>query len=118
MSPKVGGSTERNRVEHHEHQQDVPSAPPRRKRAAGGDHEVTADLLESLGLAAHKDALDEVVRVRLDDELLARLDRVEAFMRGRRIRQVNRSSLIRAAISSYLDGIEEAIPDLKGPETR
>lgn len=75
---------------------------------------MTADLLESLGLVAPTEALDEVVRVRLDDELLSRLDHVEAFMRGKRIRQATRSSLIRAAIASYLDGVEDVIKELEG----
>lgn len=72
----------------------------------------TGPTLESLGLTDRPGELGEAVRVRLDEELLRNLDAIESFMRGRGFRTVNRSSLIRAAITAYVDGVIDALPQI------
>jgi metal-responsive CopG/Arc/MetJ family transcriptional regulator len=51
----------------------------------------------------------DAMRIRLDDELVAQLDRVEAYARGLGYRRVTRSSIIRQAVSAYLTGFEKTL---------
>lgn len=50
---------------------------------------------------------DEVMRCRLSEETLARMDRVVAYARGRGARHVSRSFLLRDALDEYLDKVEK-----------
>jgi len=50
-------------------------------------------------------AFGDALRVRLDYELVDRLDRVEAYARGLGYRHVTRSRLIRDAVSAFLTGL-------------
>ncbi|WP_433790736.1 ribbon-helix-helix domain-containing protein [Actinoplanes sp. CA-252034] len=51
----------------------------------------------------------DAMRIRLDDELVAQLDRVEAYARGLGYRHVTRSSIIRQAVTAYLTGFEKTL---------
>lgn len=51
-------------------------------------------------------ALDAAVQLRLDTELIERLHRLEAVMRGAGHRNANRSFLARAALRTFLDEAE------------
>lgn len=75
------------------------------------------DLILMPGLDEPQGALDEVLRVRVDSDLLARIDRVEALMRGNGRRDVNRSFVVRASLKSFLDGLEKALPELTASRT-
>lgn len=55
------------------------------------------------------DDLGESIRLRLDGELLRRLDLLEAYARGLGRRDVNRSSLIRSAVNEFVAGAEEEL---------
>ena len=76
-----------------------------------GPPEVVADeVLYRLGLVPSPTELSEVIRVRIDRDLLDRLDRIESVLRGQGYRQVTRSSLIRAAISGFVEGVQGGGP--------
>jgi predicted transcriptional regulator len=51
----------------------------------------------------------EATRVRLDDDLVRQLDRIEAYARGLGYRHVTRSSLIRDGVSAYLSGFDSEL---------
>jgi len=59
--------------------------------------------------AAAAVVLDAVVRVRLAAEVMNRLDRVESYARSVGRRDVNRSSLMRAAIAAYVRPLVEVV---------
>lgn len=51
----------------------------------------------------------EATRVRLGDDLVQQLDRIEAYARGLGYRHVTRSSLIRDGVSAYLSGFDSEL---------
>lgn len=51
----------------------------------------------------------EATRVRLDDDLVQQLDRIEAYARGLGYRHVTRSRLIRDGVSAYLSGFDSEL---------
>lgn len=70
---------------------------------------MTFDVLQVLGLQSIKGAvMSDPIPVRFDQPTLKRLDRAEALLRARGYREANRSSLVRAAVGQWLDGLEEA----------
>jgi hypothetical protein len=69
-------------------------------------------LFDALGaLGNSKKDLTVPLRLRVDPEMLSELDALEAFLRGHGFRDASRSSLVRAAVSSYLDGVRAEIPE-------
>ncbi|MFC7597565.1 hypothetical protein ACFQU3_19785 [Terrabacter sp. GCM10028922] len=61
--------------------------------------------------------LSDAVRVRLDTALVQRLDRIEALARGAGMRDVTRSTLIRTALETYVEAVEQelSLPSAAGP---
>jgi predicted transcriptional regulator len=66
-------------------------------------------ILLGLRPVSEEERVGEAARVRLDAHLVQSLDRIEAYARGLRRRDVTRSSMIRAAIAAYLSGFEREI---------
>lgn len=88
--------------------QPSPPAAGEGSAAAIGSAEVTTQqVLHKLGLIPSPTDLSEVIRVRVDRDLLESLDRIEALIRGQGYRDVTRSSLIRAAISGFVEAVEQ-----------
>lgn len=59
-------------------------------------------LREALLLVKDPGAMAEPLRVRVSSSTLADLNRIEAMARGAGMRDVNRSSLVRAALEDYI----------------
>lgn len=55
--------------------------------------------------------LDAHLQVRVDKQTVAELDSLEAFLKGHGFREANRSALIRAALTSYLEGVRTETPE-------
>lgn len=69
-------------------------------------------LLEAFGLKrADEEDLDAPLRVRVSKQTIADLNALEAFLQGHGFREATRSALIRAALSSYLDGVRSEAPE-------
>lgn len=76
-------------------------------------------LLTALGTnRKSKDDLKSPLNVRVDEETLAELNALEAFLQGHGFREASRSTIVRAAIDSYLDGVRSEIPEALVPPTR
>jgi len=59
----------------------------------------------------------EATRVRLNDDLIQQLDRIEAYARGLGFRQVTRSSLIRDGVGAYLTGFDAELSRTDSDQT-
>lgn len=70
------------------------------------------DFWEELGITPPPGPHTEPLNVRVDADLRMNLDRIEAFLRGAGYRDVSRSDLVRAALSSFVAGVLEAVPDV------
>lgn len=69
-------------------------------------------LREAFGLRrAPTEELDTQLQVRVDKRTLSELDALEAFLKGHGFREANRSALIRAALTSYLEGVRTEAPE-------
>jgi hypothetical protein len=74
---------------------------------------ITLDsFLEQLGIRAPEGALNQPLRVRVEQDILIKLDRIEAFVRSQGYRDVSRSDLVRAALIGFIDGIGDIDPDI------
>ena len=69
-------------------------------------------LLEAFGLkrTEGKD-LEVPLSVRVPQQTITELNALEAFLQGHGFRDANRSALIRAALTSYLDGVRSEAPE-------
>lgn len=72
-------------------------------------------LLGALGLKRSSSDLEVPLRVRVSETTLDELNALEAFLRGHGFRDASRSALVRAAISSYLDGVRGEVPEALVP---
>lgn len=70
-----------------------------------------SDLLETFGLRRSSPELDKPLRVRVSEDTLNELDALEVFLQGHGFPSVSRSTLVRAALTSYLDGVREEVPE-------
>jgi len=69
-------------------------------------------VLDQLGIKAPDGALDQPLRVRVEKDILIKLDRIEAFIHGQGYREVSRSDLVRAALLGFIDGVSDVDPDI------
>jgi len=69
-------------------------------------------ILEQLGIIPPEGALDQPLRVRVEKDLLIKLDRIEAFVRSHGYRDVSRSDLVRAALLGFIEGVSKVDPDI------
>lgn len=60
-------------------------------------------LREALTLAPEPESLGAPLRVRVENKILDGLNRIEAKARGAGMRDVNRSTLVRAALAAYIE---------------
>ena len=73
------------------------------------------DLDLARGLASQRNDSDgavivgKTIRVRLDEDLVEKLDQIELHARQLKRRDITRSSLIRAAVAAYVAGFEERL---------
>ena len=73
--------------------------------------------LFGISVMSNSKDLNVPLRVRVDPEMLKELDALEAFLRGHGFRDASRSSLVRAAVTSYLDGVRAEAPEALIPPT-
>lgn len=90
-------------------QREGPSSP---KSDRFSPENTSNDFWAQLGITPPPGPHTEPLRVRVDADLRMNLDRIEAFLRGHGYRDVSRSDLIRVALSSFVDGVLEAVPEV------
>ena len=64
------------------------------------------------------EGLGKPLRVRVDDETLSELDALQSFLVGSGLREVTRSTLVRRALTAYLAGVRDEMPEAFNAPTR
>lgn len=76
-------------------------------------------LLEALHLRRTSTGdLDTHLQVRVDKQTVNELNALEAFLQGHGFREVNRSAIVRAALTGYLDGVRSEAPEALIPPSQ
>jgi len=77
-----------------------------------------ATLSEQIQAAADADTFTVPLRVRVTDEAVTDLNRIEAFFQGQGLKHVTRSYLVRFALQHLVDDLYAEHPEIDTPTTR